>query len=1326
MSVASASGSALKTPLSSSAKASNATAERKLASAGRQSAVAIKGARAPPPAPPLTREMKPATVPNYAMMFASAPKVMQQQQQQQQPSKEAKESSPTAAAKESPPTAAEPPANKDKAHSSEPDAAADNKSAELDDIDPETPCEVCRSEEAHHPKKGAMLICDHKDANGKHDCNKGYHQRCLFPPVTVIPEGDWICPKCQRKDQRAKMMAAPTKPTSAAGSSKGASALAAVPPPPALPEPEVLPEKKQEWRCFSCGSKHDCDSMVRCNLCQSNNSVLHYYCEHPPLLGTRKQTYYCLGCRAYIAAQPVADGEEKPLITEAGEKEPPKKTASREPTIIPDLTGVAVAAATAKPAAKTFTQQPPAKKTPPTTTSGRVAEQRALNEMRRPSFFDPPDATNAPAQRRGGGAASKAADNDDADNDDEPPPPAVTAAPVAQMPTAIDDLLQVIPSGRDAARLRHPHHSGGLANETSLHLRNGQTVPRLRRGFHMPFRLLPREADDELVSRAVVSDAAASAMVAPTPASQATTSRRREVTFSDDTAVDAPNVNRMPLISADDPRCFPNVSDRRVALDVVPNPSLWHGSVSMLLGNTPLNATAEATMPSVVDPQNTKACLHNAVNDVVQTISTCDPNAHPHSEMWRCVPTERLEHSKQLKDQRSGNSLDLFSGDMPPEILGDPRHSACLLAIPTSTERESSVPPEDFEAAAAAADRGDASRALELLSGGSLSNFARLWLVLHLRRSCLQIRASGGQFDHQSQIYKSTQSTIYFVPSRPLPPSIDAAKAKDCGIGLSDELPPHPFFWIMIEQDDWVNPISWYAHGYRWWEVAKAGKTREDPDIMVDDSKPDQRCMPQPPGHVRKASKKWKRQAMAAVQARTPVIGLLKDASTPKAEMWYDGGLLQPFEEMKCPTCGNMDLSLNRPTGEYRHTHQEKPKQCGKCDLATKVRDAENLMKETQKGIEMRSGGVDKLSPLARTLEADEMRRVQQQMNRDVAAGAGAGAGGRRNHDYLPSHLFEDVVEPTTATEHNRASGGVGGLTFPKAGGFVPLPMPPPPSHLVAAAGAGAAAAGGGGGGGGGGVKRPPPPPSHLRSEVDAVEQPAAKRMKAASSAPVVEQPPTSIMWDDAAGNGGGGGGITTEGAEGQLRALVALAPSRTISVSGASIPSRITWKLPSSADVSQSSAILHSDDRILLSRLGNVATHPVSINVVGFCSKDSELTQCYGLFRTSHVPFVIASPSEDLKNLQGYLRSGNGNVAVCEVKSHHTDKILLEYLGQKGAGRSAKVYLYALGSRTKRAIADGSNRESAAVAASIALDSREHGGHALIGLCERRHLPIA
>ena len=57
-------------------------------------------------------------------------------------------------------------------------------------------CEVCGSAEAEHEELGSMLLCGHS-ADGGSTCNRGYHQRCLDPPLDDddIPLGEFYCPE---------------------------------------------------------------------------------------------------------------------------------------------------------------------------------------------------------------------------------------------------------------------------------------------------------------------------------------------------------------------------------------------------------------------------------------------------------------------------------------------------------------------------------------------------------------------------------------------------------------------------------------------------------------------------------------------------------------------------------------------------------------------------------------------------------------------------------------------------------------------------------------------------------------------------------------------------------------------------------------------------------------------------------------------------------------------------------------------------------------------------------------------------------------------------
>jgi hypothetical protein len=56
---------------------------------------------------------------------------------------------------------------------------------ELAKGDTDQACQVC------HKITGGitMLLCD--------KCNDGWHMKCLTPPLTRKPKGDWFCPRCE-------------------------------------------------------------------------------------------------------------------------------------------------------------------------------------------------------------------------------------------------------------------------------------------------------------------------------------------------------------------------------------------------------------------------------------------------------------------------------------------------------------------------------------------------------------------------------------------------------------------------------------------------------------------------------------------------------------------------------------------------------------------------------------------------------------------------------------------------------------------------------------------------------------------------------------------------------------------------------------------------------------------------------------------------------------------------------------------------------------------------------------------------------------------------
>ncbi|KAK8718147.1 hypothetical protein V6N13_045392 [Hibiscus sabdariffa] len=71
----------------------------------------------------------------------------------------------------------------------------------VEDLTPELPndtqsnditCQVCGSGE----RGEVMLICG--DNNGSVGCGTGTHIDCCDPPLDVVPEEDWFCPKCSR------------------------------------------------------------------------------------------------------------------------------------------------------------------------------------------------------------------------------------------------------------------------------------------------------------------------------------------------------------------------------------------------------------------------------------------------------------------------------------------------------------------------------------------------------------------------------------------------------------------------------------------------------------------------------------------------------------------------------------------------------------------------------------------------------------------------------------------------------------------------------------------------------------------------------------------------------------------------------------------------------------------------------------------------------------------------------------------------------------------------------------------------------------------------
>lgn len=50
-------------------------------------------------------------------------------------------------------------------------------------------CERCENAD----NEDRLLLCD--------ACNDGYHTYCLRPKLSLVPEGEWFCPRCIREQQ---------------------------------------------------------------------------------------------------------------------------------------------------------------------------------------------------------------------------------------------------------------------------------------------------------------------------------------------------------------------------------------------------------------------------------------------------------------------------------------------------------------------------------------------------------------------------------------------------------------------------------------------------------------------------------------------------------------------------------------------------------------------------------------------------------------------------------------------------------------------------------------------------------------------------------------------------------------------------------------------------------------------------------------------------------------------------------------------------------------------------------------------------------------------
>ncbi len=64
----------------------------------------------------------------------------------------------------------------------------------LEESDTEA-CEMCGG--THDPDR--TLLCD--------KCDSAFHMECLDPPLTDVPDGEWLCPKCTDPEQWEKFMA---------------------------------------------------------------------------------------------------------------------------------------------------------------------------------------------------------------------------------------------------------------------------------------------------------------------------------------------------------------------------------------------------------------------------------------------------------------------------------------------------------------------------------------------------------------------------------------------------------------------------------------------------------------------------------------------------------------------------------------------------------------------------------------------------------------------------------------------------------------------------------------------------------------------------------------------------------------------------------------------------------------------------------------------------------------------------------------------------------------------------------------------------------------
>jgi len=68
---------------------------------------------------------------------------------------------------------------------------------------PSHACEVCNFPDGEE----WMLLCD--------SCGKGWHTYCLAPPLTSIPDGCWVCPRCNSKGITSESVEAKGSPVAA-------------------------------------------------------------------------------------------------------------------------------------------------------------------------------------------------------------------------------------------------------------------------------------------------------------------------------------------------------------------------------------------------------------------------------------------------------------------------------------------------------------------------------------------------------------------------------------------------------------------------------------------------------------------------------------------------------------------------------------------------------------------------------------------------------------------------------------------------------------------------------------------------------------------------------------------------------------------------------------------------------------------------------------------------------------------------------------------------------------------------------------------------------